>query len=309
MMGTSSAMARFTAVPMAPDELSTRSSAGETFSRNTTAPSAARMGSLRATFLISETASFTRWMAGSDFQPKACRRNRALNCHSCCAPLVAMAVSTVSTSCPCGRCHGGRSGRSSGPSAARLLAGEDTVPGFSGGDLFLSRMLQMDVGQFEFRPGGVFLVRRDGDRSSEAGPLELRHPPVGIGAQLGGEGLHGLERALDRGAVRDGLRGQEADPRQLDVAGAEPPAASPLDGLARFGEESAGSGAVASGSPRVRERRQDARLVPERGAPRAREPERPLERARGGGDVAGRELGGAEKRSGLDPGERTAALL
>src|SRR5437762_1462403 len=42
---------------------------------------------------------------------------------------------------------------------------------------------------------------------------------------------------------------------------------------------------------------------------RALEPERSLERARGGGDVAGGELGGAEKRGGLDPGERASALF
>ncbi len=82
-----------------------------------------------------------------------------------------------------------------------------------------------------------------------------------------------------------------------------------LDGLARLGEERAGSGAIAGGPLRVRERRQDARLVPQGGAPRARERERGLERTRGGGDVAGGELGGAEKRGGLDPGERTAALF
>ena len=40
--------------------------------------------------------------------------------------------------------------------------------------------------------------------------------------------------------------------------------------LLLVGEESVGSGAVASGSLRVRERRQDAWLVPQRGAPRAR---------------------------------------
>jgi hypothetical protein len=57
---------------------------------------------------------------------------------------------------------------------------------------------------------------------SEARALELRHPTVGIGAEFGGEGVRGLERALDRGAVRDRLRGKEADPRQLDVAGAQP---------------------------------------------------------------------------------------
>src|SRR5439155_14974603 len=102
---------------------------------------------------------------------------------------------------------------------------------------------------------------------------------------------------------------QEADPCQLDVAGAASPAPPPLDGLARFSEESAGSGAVAGGEPRVGERRQDARLVPQGRAPRAREPEGGLQRARGGRDVAGRELGRAEKGGGLDPGERTTALF
>jgi hypothetical protein len=40
---------------------------------------------------------------------------------------------------------------------------------------------------------------------SEAGALELRHPPVWIGAQFRREGVQGFERALDRGAVWDGL--------------------------------------------------------------------------------------------------------
>jgi len=48
-IGTSSATALFTALPMAPDELSTRSSAGEMRSMNATAPSAASNGSVRAT--------------------------------------------------------------------------------------------------------------------------------------------------------------------------------------------------------------------------------------------------------------------
>ena len=91
--------------------------------------------------------------------------------------------------------------------------------------------------------------------------------------------------------VWDGLGAEEADLCQLDVAGAESPAPSPLDGLARFGEEGAGPGGVARSQPRVRECRKDARLVPHRG----------------GGDVAGRELGGAEKGGGLDPGEQTTA--
>src|SRR2546425_5233657 len=163
------------------------------------------------------------------------------------------------------------------------------------------------------RPYFARSVRQDrasrSGRFGEARALGPRHPPGGIGAEFGREGLHGLECALDRGAVRDGLRGKEAHPRQLDVAGAESPALPPLDGLARFGKERAGSGAIAGGPLRVRERRQDARLVPQCGAPRARERERGLERARGGGDVARRELGGAEKRGGLDPGERTAALF
>src|SRR2546422_1535639 len=163
------------------------------------------------------------------------------------------------------------------------------------------------------RPYFARSVRQDrasrSDRFGEARALELRHPPVGIGAEFGREGLHGLECALDRGAVRDGLRGKEAHPRQLDVAGAESPALPPLDGLARFGEERAGSGAIAGGPLRVRERRQDARLVPQCGAPRARERERGLQRARGGGDVAGGELGGARKRGGPRPGGTAAAPL
>ena len=68
---TSSAMALFTAVPIDPDELSTCSSAGETRSRNTTAPSAASTGAFFATFLISVTACLIRVIAGCDFQPKA----------------------------------------------------------------------------------------------------------------------------------------------------------------------------------------------------------------------------------------------
>jgi len=106
------------------------------------------------------------------------------------------------------------------------------------------------------------------DRFSEARALELRHPPVGIGAELGHEGLHGFERALDRDAVRDGLRGKQAQPRQLDVAGAEAPALPPLDGLARFGEERAGSGAISGGPLRVRERGQ-AVSTREKGLPRS----------------------------------------
>jgi hypothetical protein len=82
MIGTSSATALLAAVPIAPEELSTFSSAGERRSSRVTAPSAASIGSFRATFLISFTACLTRWMAGWDFQPYAWRRKRALNSHT-----------------------------------------------------------------------------------------------------------------------------------------------------------------------------------------------------------------------------------
>jgi hypothetical protein len=49
------------------------------------------------------------------------------------------------------------------------------------------------------------LARRDGKRLSEARTLELRHVPIGSGAQFGGEGIRGPERALDRGAVGNRL--------------------------------------------------------------------------------------------------------
>lgn len=81
IIGTSSAMAWLTAVPIAPEELSTFSSAGESRSMKATAPSAASTDSVRATCLISETASRIRTIARYDFQPNAWRRNRALNCH------------------------------------------------------------------------------------------------------------------------------------------------------------------------------------------------------------------------------------
>jgi hypothetical protein len=60
MMGIISVMARLTAVPMAPDELSTFSSAGERRSRSSTAPSAPSTGSRRAAFLISLMACLMR---------------------------------------------------------------------------------------------------------------------------------------------------------------------------------------------------------------------------------------------------------
>jgi hypothetical protein len=64
MIGTSSAMAFLTAAPMAPEELSTCSIAGETRSRNPIAPSAASIGLFFATLLISETACLMRVIAG-----------------------------------------------------------------------------------------------------------------------------------------------------------------------------------------------------------------------------------------------------
>src|SRR5207247_223140 len=101
----------------------------------------------------------------------------------------------------------------------------------------------------------------------EACALQRRDAPIRIGAQLGREGVHGLERALDRAAVGGGLRSQEANPRQRDIEGAKPPASSPIDELTRLREERAGSRAVTGGQLRVRERREDARLVPPRRAP------------------------------------------
>ena len=89
MIGTISVIAWLTAVPSAPEELSTCSSAGDRRSRSVTPPSAASTASWRATFFISATACLTRWMAGCDFHPNACRRKRALNSHVCmvkCAP-------------------------------------------------------------------------------------------------------------------------------------------------------------------------------------------------------------------------------
>ena len=117
----------------------------------------------------------------------------------------------------------------------------------------------------------------------EACALERSDAPIGIGAQLGREGVQGLERALDRGAVGGGLRSQEANPRQRDIEGAKPPASSPVDELTRLREERAGSRAVTGGQLRVRERREDARLVPQRGASITSERERPLEHTRGRG--------------------------
>src|SRR2546430_16837102 len=101
----------------------------------------------------------------------------------------------------------------------------------------------------------------------EACALERRDAPIRIGAQLGREGVQGPERALDRGAVGGGLRSQEANPRQRDIEGAEPPASSPIDELTRLREERAGFPAVTGRQLRVRERREGTRLLPQRRAP------------------------------------------
>jgi hypothetical protein len=81
MIGTSVSMARLTAEPIAPEELSTASSAGESFSSRDTAPAAASAGSLRAICLISEVASLMRRIGLSERQPNALRRKRAENFH------------------------------------------------------------------------------------------------------------------------------------------------------------------------------------------------------------------------------------
>src|SRR5262245_50119198 len=88
----------------------------------------------------------------------------------------------------------------------------------------------------------------------ESRALESGDAPVGIGAQLGREGVQRLERAFDGGAVGGGLRSEEPNPRQRDIEGAKPPASSPLDELARLPEERAGSRAVTAGPLRVRQR-------------------------------------------------------
>src|SRR3990172_7504550 len=75
-IGTSVSIARLTAEPMAPDELSTCSRAPDTFSSKITAPSAPRILSLRAAALISATASLMRLIGTSERHPNAFARNR-----------------------------------------------------------------------------------------------------------------------------------------------------------------------------------------------------------------------------------------
>src|SRR2546428_6905948 len=95
----------------------------------------------------------------------------------------------------------------------------------------------------------------------EACALERSDAPIRIGAQLGREGVQGLERALDRGAVGGGLRSQEANPRQRDIEGAEPPASSPIDELTRLSEERAAFPAVTGRQLRGPRRPEGARAL------------------------------------------------
>jgi hypothetical protein len=62
-------------------------------------------------------------------------------------------------------------------------------------------------------PGRSSLAPLDGHCVSQARVLELRHSPVRLGVELGGEGVDGLERPPYRGAVWGGLRGEQAVPR------------------------------------------------------------------------------------------------
>src|SRR5262249_11264834 len=107
-----------------------------------------------------------------------------------------------------------------------------------------------------------------------------------------------------RGDVRD----EEADPRQLHVAGAETPSSPPRQGGARLIEKGPGVWAVIGGGSRFGEAGQDTRLVPEGGAPGARQSERRLQPPPGGGHVAGGARGAAKQGSGLALRERAPAL-
>src|SRR5215469_4250417 len=101
----------------------------------------------------------------------------------------------------------------------------------------------------------------------EARALERSDAPIRIGAQLRRDGVQGAERALDRGPIGGGLRSHEVSRRQRDIEGAKPPASSAVDELMRLGEERAGSRSITGSQPGVCQRREDARLVPQRGAP------------------------------------------
>src|SRR5262249_48942424 len=142
-----------------------------------------------------------------------------------------------------------------------------------------------------------------------ASALQRSDAPIRLGTQLRRDGVQGLERALDRWAVGGGLGGQEANPPPRDIESAEPPASPPVDELARLDEERASSRAVAGGQLRVRERCQDAWLVPERGASMASERECPLEPTPRRVKGAVLEFRGGEKRRGLHLGEHASVLF
>ena len=124
------------------------------------------------------------------------------------------------------------------------------------------------------------------------------------------DGVQGLERALDRGAVGGGLRSQEANPRQRDIEGAEPPAPSPIDEVdaPRRGARGLPSGrrrlASRPRAPRGCAARTTARCADARASASARS-----RRTRGRGEVAVRELRRAEERGGLHPREHASALF
>lgn len=93
MIGTRVSIARLTADPSVPDELSTCSSAGDSRSIRRMAPSAAVIGSLREADLISATASLIRAAAvGEDLQEKVFGRMRLGNCHLWAAGFLAVTI-------------------------------------------------------------------------------------------------------------------------------------------------------------------------------------------------------------------------
>src|SRR5215510_13052597 len=75
----------------------------------------------------------------------------------------------------------------------------------------------------------------------EAGTLERSPAPIGIGAELGREGVQGVECAPDRGTIGGRLRSQEPNPCQCDIEDVESPASATADELQGFVEERAGS--------------------------------------------------------------------
>src|SRR5213592_235097 len=132
--------------------------------------------------------------------------------------------------------------------------------------------------------------------------------------RYGSEPSSAVRASTDSSALSIARRseaGSEARRRTHASATSKAPSRQPRprSTSSRASEERAGSRAVTGGQLRVRERREDARLVPQRGAPITSERERPLEHTRGRGEVAVRELRSAEKRRGLQPREHASALF